>query len=63
MKFDIYNFSVLTSSIHESLSSMMGETAVMITEMIIVGIIIEANILNYNFCKSSMVLISTLIIS
>ena len=39
MKFDIYNFSVLTSSIHESLSSMMGGTAVMITEMIIVGVI------------------------
>ena len=39
MKFDIYDFSVLTASIHESLSSMMGETAVMITEMIIVGII------------------------
>jgi NADH-quinone oxidoreductase subunit H len=39
MKFDIYDFSVLTTSIHESLSSMMGETAVMITEMVIVGII------------------------
>ena len=39
MKFDIYNFSVLTSSIHESLSSVMGETSVMITEMVIVGII------------------------
>ena len=39
MKFDIYDFSVLTNSIHESLSSMMGETAVMITEMVIVGII------------------------
>ena len=39
MKFDLYDFSVLTTSIHESLSSMMGETAVMITEMVIVGII------------------------
>ena len=39
MKFDIYDFSVLTNSIHESLSSTMGETAVMITEMVIVGII------------------------
>tara|TARA_B110001454_G_scaffold141251_1_gene131173 strand:- start:74 stop:1162 length:1089 start_codon:yes stop_codon:yes gene_type:complete len=39
MKFDIYDFSVLTSSIHESLSSLMGETSVMITEMVIVGII------------------------
>ena len=39
MKFDIYDFSVLTASIHESLGSMMGETAVMITEMVIVGII------------------------
>ena len=39
MKFDIYDFSVLTTSIHESLSSAMGETAVMITEMVIVGII------------------------
>ena len=39
MKFDIYDFSVLTNSIHESLSSAMGETAVMITEMVIVGII------------------------
>ena len=39
MKFDIYDFSVLTTSIHESLSSTMGETAVMITEMMIVGII------------------------
>ena len=39
MKFDIYDFSVLTASIHESLSSVMGETAVMITEMVIVGII------------------------
>jgi len=39
MKFDIYDFSVLTASIHESLDSMMGETAVMITEMVIVGII------------------------
>ena len=39
MKFDIYDFSVLTNSIHESLSSSMGETAVMITEMVIVGII------------------------
>ena len=39
MKFDIYDFSVLTTSIHESLSSTMGETAVMITEMVIVGII------------------------
>ena len=39
MKFDIYDFSVLTTSIHESLGSMMGETAVMITEMVIVGII------------------------
>ena len=39
MKFDIYDFSVLTASIYESLGSMMGETAVMITEMVIVGII------------------------
>jgi NADH-quinone oxidoreductase subunit H len=39
MKFDIYDFSVLTNSIHESLSSSMGETSVMITEMVIVGII------------------------
>ena len=39
MKFDIYDFSVLTKSIHESLDSMMGKTAVMITEMVIVGII------------------------
>ena len=39
MKFDIYDFSVLTTSIHESLSSMMEETAVMITEMVMVGII------------------------
>jgi len=39
MKFDIYDFSVLTNSIHESLSSTMGETAVMITEMVIMGII------------------------
>ena len=39
MKFDIYDFSVLTNSIHESLSSMMSESAVMITEMVIVGII------------------------
>ena len=39
MKFDIYDFSVLTTSIHESLRSTMGETAVMITEMVIVGII------------------------
>ena len=39
MKFDIYDFSVLTSSIHESLRSVMGETSVMITEMVIVGII------------------------
>ena len=39
MKFDIYDFSVLTKSIHESLNSMMGETAVMISEMVIVGII------------------------
>ena len=39
MKFDIYDYSVLTNSIHESLSSAMGETAVMITEMVIVGII------------------------
>jgi NADH-quinone oxidoreductase subunit H len=39
MKFDIYDFSVLTASIHESLNSVMGETAVMITEMVIVGII------------------------
>ena len=39
MKFDIYDFSELTNSIHESLSSTMGETAVMITEMVIVGII------------------------
>jgi NADH-quinone oxidoreductase subunit H len=42
MKFDIYDFSVLTASIHESLGSMMGETAVMITEMVIVGIIFLA---------------------
>ncbi|MBT5089746.1 MAG: NADH-quinone oxidoreductase subunit NuoH [Flavobacteriales bacterium] len=35
----MYDFSVLTASIHESLGSMMGETAVMITEMVIVGII------------------------
>ena len=39
MKFDIYDFSELTSSIHESLSSAMGETAVMITEMVIVGVV------------------------
>ncbi len=39
MKFDIYDFSVLTASIHESLNSMMSETAVMITEMVIVGVI------------------------
>ena len=39
MKFDIYDFSVLTASIHESLSSAMGETAVMITEMVIVGVV------------------------
>ena len=39
MKFDIYDFSVLTTSIHESLGSIMEETAVMITEMVIVGII------------------------
>jgi len=39
MKFDIYDFSVLTASIHELLSSVMGETSVMITEMVIVGII------------------------
>ena len=39
MKFDIYDFSVLTASIHESLGSMMGETSVMITEMVIVGVI------------------------
>ena len=39
MKFNIYDFSVLTASIHESLNSVMGETAVMITEMVIVGII------------------------
>ena len=39
MKFDIYDFSVLTNSIHESLSSMMSESAVMITEMAIVGIV------------------------
>ena len=39
MKFDIYDFSVLTNSIHESLSSMMSESAVMITEMVIVGIV------------------------
>ncbi len=39
MKFDIYDFSVLTASIHESLSSVMGETAVIITEMVIVGVI------------------------
>jgi len=39
MKYNIYDFSVLTASIHESLSSVMGETAVMITEMVIVGII------------------------
>ena len=39
MKFDIYDFSVLTNSIHESLSSAMGETSVMITEMVIVGIL------------------------
>ena len=39
MKFDIYDFSVLTNSIHESLSSTMSESAVMITEMVIVGIV------------------------
>ena len=39
MKFDIYDFSVLTASIHKSLSEMMSETAVMITEMVIVSII------------------------
>lgn len=39
IKFDIYDFSVFTSSIHQSLSAAMGETAVMITEMIIVGFI------------------------
>ncbi len=39
MEFDIYDFSVLTASIHKSLSEMMSETAVMITEMVIVGII------------------------
>ena len=39
MKFDIYDFSVLTNSIHESLSSMMSESAVMITEMVFVGIV------------------------
>ena len=39
MKFDIYDFSVLTASIHKSLNEMMSETAVMITEMVIVGII------------------------
>jgi len=39
MKFDIYDFSVLTSSIHELLRSVMGETSVMITEMVIVGIV------------------------
>ena len=39
MKFDIYDFSVLTASIHKSLSEMMSDTAVMITEMVIVGII------------------------
>ena len=39
MKFDIYDFSVLTNSIHESLSSIMSESAVMITEMAIVGIV------------------------
>ena len=39
MKFDIYDFSVLTSSIHEGLGKIMEETAVMITEMIIVGVI------------------------
>ena len=39
MKFDIYDFTVLTSSIHQSLSSVMGETAVMMTEMVIVGIV------------------------
>ena len=39
MKFDIYDFSVLRASIHESLGSMMGETSVMITEMVIVGVI------------------------
>jgi len=39
MEFDIYDFSVLTNSIHESLNSMMGTTAVMITEMVIVGIV------------------------
>ncbi|MDA0889538.1 MAG: NADH-quinone oxidoreductase subunit NuoH [Bacteroidetes bacterium] len=35
----MYDFTVLTSSIHQSLSSVMGETAVMITEMVIVGIV------------------------
>ncbi|MBC8474526.1 MAG: NADH-quinone oxidoreductase subunit NuoH [Cryomorphaceae bacterium] len=35
----MYDFTVLTSSIHESLSSVMGETAVMITEMVIVGVV------------------------
>ena len=39
MKFDIYDFTVFTSSIHKSLSSVMGETAVMMTEMVIVGIV------------------------
>ena len=39
MKFDIYDFTVLTSSINKSLSSVMGETAVMMTEMVIVGIV------------------------
>ena len=39
MDYKEYDFSVLTSSIHESLNSVMGETAVMITEMTIVGII------------------------
>ena len=39
MKFDIYDFTVLTSFIHKSLSSVMGETAVMITEMVIVGVV------------------------
>ena len=39
MEFDIYDFTVLTSSIHKSLSSVMGETAVMMTEMVIVGIV------------------------
>ncbi|MBC8265413.1 MAG: NADH-quinone oxidoreductase subunit NuoH [Flavobacteriales bacterium] len=39
MKFDIYDFSVLTASIHQLLGEMMGETAVMITEMVIVGIV------------------------